>query len=148
MRVGFACDGLCDGGTWHGTGGDYVFSDDLPMWKRGLFIYAIFIALVGILLSVVNTSRMCLELDLEDDTRAKPLLDRLRSDYIPVEDLEYYVRNMHGSINDVEIRKVSVEEDDDVEVVTSSMKSDESLASNTISNEPGKDYTNEILDLL
>eukprot|EP01035_Chromulina_nebulosa_P020003 gene20003-25976_t len=34
LRVGFACDGQCDGGTWHGTGGEFVLTDEIPAWKR------------------------------------------------------------------------------------------------------------------
>jgi hypothetical protein len=57
MRVGFACDGSCSGGDWHGTGGYYVLTDDIPAWKKAMFIYSIFVLLLAALMSAINTVR-------------------------------------------------------------------------------------------
>jgi hypothetical protein len=57
MRVGFACDGTCSGGSWHGTGGYYVLTDDIPAWKKAMFIYAIFILMLSGVMSTINAVR-------------------------------------------------------------------------------------------
>ena len=55
LVVGFACDGTCSGGDWHGSGGDMVLVDDLPFWKRIGFIYSIFILLLMMVFSALGT---------------------------------------------------------------------------------------------
>ena len=52
LRIGFACNGECSGGGWHGTGGNFVLTNDGPLWQRAVFIYAVFF----LLLSGNNTS--------------------------------------------------------------------------------------------
>jgi len=81
MRVGFACDGTCSGGDWHGTGGYYVLTDDIPAWKKAMFIYSIFILLLAALMSTINAVRSYYALEelkrgqAASDTREKrPLL--------------------------------------------------------------------------
>lgn len=39
LRVGFACDGTCNGGTWHGKGG-YIDVDAVSTWARLLLVFA------------------------------------------------------------------------------------------------------------
>ena len=39
LRVGFACAGDCNGGTWHGKGG-YVEVDDVSTWAQLLLCFA------------------------------------------------------------------------------------------------------------
>jgi hypothetical protein len=54
MRIGFACDGECDGGTWHGSGGYFILNNEVSVWKRGAFIYAFFVLLLMGLMSLMN----------------------------------------------------------------------------------------------
>lgn len=54
LVVGFACDGTCSGGDWHGSGGDMVLTSDLPYWKRIGFIYSIFILLLMMVFSAIG----------------------------------------------------------------------------------------------
>lgn len=77
LRIGFACDGVCSGGDWHGSGGYFVLVDDIPAWRKALFIYAIFVLLLAALMSTINAVRSCYQLkdDERDDAIAKqPLL--------------------------------------------------------------------------
>jgi hypothetical protein len=66
LRVGFACDGECSGGDWHGSGGYYVLTEDIPAWKKALFIYSIFILLLAALLSVIKAVRAYYDLPDEE----------------------------------------------------------------------------------
>lgn len=59
LRVGFACDGVCTGGIWHGTGGYFVLTNDVPLWKRAAFIYSLFVLLLAALLSAINAVWTC-----------------------------------------------------------------------------------------
>jgi len=63
LRVGFACDAPkgCSGGNWHGTGGYYVLTNDVPLWKRAAFIYSIFVLMLAALMSAMNAARSCVE---------------------------------------------------------------------------------------
>ena len=47
LRVGFACEGECEGGGWHGKGG-YVDVDDPSVWAQLLVAFAA-LSVVGIL---------------------------------------------------------------------------------------------------
>ena len=47
LRIGFACNGECSGGGWHGTGGNFVLTNDGPLWQRAVFIYAVFFLLLS-----------------------------------------------------------------------------------------------------
>lgn len=76
LRVGFACDGDCSGGDWHGSGGYYVLTSDIPLWKRALFIYSIFILLLAALLSAISAVRSFYKLKDDAHGDKKPLLDR------------------------------------------------------------------------
>ena len=47
LRVGFACEGECEGGGWHGKGG-YVDVDDPSVWAQLLVAFAA-LSVIGIL---------------------------------------------------------------------------------------------------
>jgi hypothetical protein len=66
LRVGFACDGICAGGNWHGTGGYYVLTNDIPLWKRAAFIYSLFVLMLAALLSAINAAWTCFSDGLEE----------------------------------------------------------------------------------
>lgn len=57
MRVGFACDNLCAGGSWHGKGGEYVLNDPSSKWRHGLLIFILFFLLLGMLITAINIAR-------------------------------------------------------------------------------------------
>ena len=46
LRVGFACDGVCAGGSWHGEGG-FVIMNDSETWQRFTLLAAIGFLLIG-----------------------------------------------------------------------------------------------------
>eukprot|EP01034_Spumella_vulgaris_P027712 gene27712-34475_t len=54
LRVGFACNGACEGGSWHGTGGYFVDTTILPSWKAGALIFSLFLMMLLNLLSWMN----------------------------------------------------------------------------------------------
>lgn len=72
-RVGFACNDTCSGGSWQGVGGNgyfiqellitlsgyYVDIEELPAWKRILFIYALFMMMLMFLLGAINNAWKC-----------------------------------------------------------------------------------------
>jgi hypothetical protein len=57
MRVGFACDDLCVGGSWHGKGGEYVLSGSVGKWRHGLLILTLFLLLLAMLATAINMAR-------------------------------------------------------------------------------------------
>lgn len=77
LRVGFACDGTCSGGGWHGTGGYFVLTNDVPMWKRAAFIYSIFVLLLAALLSAINAVWSCVNTGDVSRNRSLPQRQRL-----------------------------------------------------------------------
>jgi len=52
LRVGFACQGDCKGGSWHKKGG-FVDVEDVSTWARALLVFAS-LSVVGILLYVLG----------------------------------------------------------------------------------------------
>uniref|UniRef100_A0A7S3JN10 Peptidase A1 domain-containing protein n=1 Tax=Aureoumbra lagunensis TaxID=44058 RepID=A0A7S3JN10_9STRA len=51
LRVGFACQGQCNGGSWHGRGG-YVDVDDVSTWAQLLLAFAA-LSIISILAYVI-----------------------------------------------------------------------------------------------
>ena len=59
LRIGFACNGECSGGGWHGTGGNFVLTNDGPLWQRAVFIYAVFFLLLSAFMAIINLVWSC-----------------------------------------------------------------------------------------
>ena len=57
LRIGFACNGECSGGGWHGQGGNFVLTNDGPLWQRAVFIYAVFFLLLSAFMAIINLVR-------------------------------------------------------------------------------------------
>ena len=60
LRIGFACNGECSGGGWHGQGGNFVLTNDGPLWQRAVFIYAVFFLLLSAFMAIINLVRALL----------------------------------------------------------------------------------------
>eukprot|EP00607_Mallomonas_marina_P007470 CAMPEP_0182416780 /NCGR_PEP_ID=MMETSP1167-20130531/1133_1 /TAXON_ID=2988 /ORGANISM="Mallomonas Sp, Strain CCMP3275" /LENGTH=538 /DNA_ID=CAMNT_0024589841 /DNA_START=118 /DNA_END=1734 /DNA_ORIENTATION=+ len=48
MRLGFACQGRCAGGNWHGVGG-FALVKESPVWIRGALILLLFMLMTAML---------------------------------------------------------------------------------------------------
>ena len=59
LRIGFACDGQCSGGDWHGTGGYLILVTELPYWKKTIFIYGSFVLLLIVISSIIGAMWKC-----------------------------------------------------------------------------------------
>ncbi len=59
LRIGFACDGQCSGGDWHGTGGYLILVTELPYWKKTIFIYGSFALLLIVISSIIGAMWKC-----------------------------------------------------------------------------------------
>jgi len=67
LRIGFACNGECSGGGWHGTGGNFVLTNDGPLWQRAVFIYAVFFLLLSAFMALINLVWSCVSGDEDED---------------------------------------------------------------------------------
>lgn len=71
--------------------GVYEFVDTIPLWKRGLFIYATFVLLLSIFMFTIDGSRKCFYSEEEEDESIfdKPISKhQLNQDFISIDTSE------------------------------------------------------------